>query len=170
MNIFWLDKDLRKCAEYHCDKHIVKMATEYVQLLSTAVRLTRGDERMMLEGERIRNGVIVSRRAYNVTHKNHPCAVWARETMENWKALKLLAEHTCAVYTERYGRIHGAQLVLDQLPNPKLPRGGLTKPPLTMPDEYKGGGVITSYRRFYRESKSRFAEWRYSPTPRWMKL
>jgi len=30
MNIFYLDKDTKKCAEYHVDKHVVKMITEYL--------------------------------------------------------------------------------------------------------------------------------------------
>ena len=42
MNIFYLHKDPIKNAEYHCDKHIVKMATEYCQLLSTAHRVLDG--------------------------------------------------------------------------------------------------------------------------------
>ena len=36
MNIFHLDKDPKICAEYHCDKHIVKMILETAQMLSTA--------------------------------------------------------------------------------------------------------------------------------------
>ena len=43
MNIFYLDKDLSKSAEYLCDKHIVKMIIEHIQLLSTALRLTSPD-------------------------------------------------------------------------------------------------------------------------------
>ena len=36
MNIFYLDHDVQKCAEMHCDKHVVKMILEYAQLLCTA--------------------------------------------------------------------------------------------------------------------------------------
>ena len=35
MNIFILDEDLDKCAEYHVDKHIVKMPLEAGQMLCT---------------------------------------------------------------------------------------------------------------------------------------
>ena len=35
MNIFVLDEDLDKCAEYHVDKHIVKMPLEAAQMLCT---------------------------------------------------------------------------------------------------------------------------------------
>ena len=36
MNIFILDKDIEKCAQYHCDKHLIKMILESAQLLCTA--------------------------------------------------------------------------------------------------------------------------------------
>jgi len=42
MNIFYLDHDVRKCAEMHNDKHTVKMILEYAQLLSTAHRVLDG--------------------------------------------------------------------------------------------------------------------------------
>ena len=42
MNIFYLDHDVRKCAEMHNDKHVVKMILEYAQLLSTAHRVLDG--------------------------------------------------------------------------------------------------------------------------------
>ena len=35
MNIFILDNDIDKCAEYHLDKHIVKMPLESAQMLCT---------------------------------------------------------------------------------------------------------------------------------------
>ena len=37
MNLFYLDEDFDKCAEYHVDKHIVKMPLEAAQLLCTAI-------------------------------------------------------------------------------------------------------------------------------------
>ena len=44
MNIFYLNKDPKICAEQHCDKHVVKMIVEYAQLLSTAHRVIDGEE------------------------------------------------------------------------------------------------------------------------------
>ena len=44
MNIFYLHKDPDICAEYHCDKHVLKMIIEYAQLLSTAHRMLDGEE------------------------------------------------------------------------------------------------------------------------------
>lgn len=42
INIFYLDKNPTKAAEYHVDKHVVKMIQETAQLLSTAHRLLDG--------------------------------------------------------------------------------------------------------------------------------
>ena len=35
MNIFWLSMDPKQCAQMHCDKHVVKMPLEMVQMLCT---------------------------------------------------------------------------------------------------------------------------------------
>ena len=35
MNLFYLDEDLDKCAEYHVDKHVNKMILEAAQLINT---------------------------------------------------------------------------------------------------------------------------------------
>ena len=37
MNLFYLDENLDKCAEYHVDKHIVKMPLEAAQILCTTI-------------------------------------------------------------------------------------------------------------------------------------
>ena len=43
MNIFYLHKDPIENIKMHVDKHVVKMATEYAQLLSTAHRVLDGE-------------------------------------------------------------------------------------------------------------------------------
>ena len=40
MNIFFLDFDTKKCAKYHCDKHVVKMILETAQLLCGVHHMT----------------------------------------------------------------------------------------------------------------------------------
>ena len=52
MNIFVLDEKVEKCAEYHCDKHVIKMILESAQMLSAVVRLNGHDV------------------GYKLTHKN----------------------------------------------------------------------------------------------------
>ena len=43
MNFFYLDKDPFKSIKYHCDKHIVKMHTEYKQMLCTHIEFLIGE-------------------------------------------------------------------------------------------------------------------------------
>ena len=72
MNIFVLDEDVEKCAEYHCDKHVIKMILESAQMMSAVVRLNGHDT------------------GYKLTHKNHPCTIWARKSLSNYIWLKSL--------------------------------------------------------------------------------
>ena len=43
VNIFILDENPKTCAEYHCDKHVIKMILESAQMLSTVSRLNGGE-------------------------------------------------------------------------------------------------------------------------------
>lgn len=181
MNIFWLSKDPKKCAEYHCDKHVVKMIVEYTQLLSTAIRIWDGLEVPMgrkvfylLKGEELNlnaagNPVIVNQNpnVYLPTHINHPCSIWTRTSLRNWFVLHELALQLCIEYTRRYGKIHKCRAMLAKMPLPSLEDGPFTDPPQTMPDEFKHPNTVTAYRQFYVGSKSRFAQWKYTKIPDW---
>ena len=80
MNIFYLDEDVKKCAEYHCDKHCIKMILETAQLLCGVHWATGGDA------------------PYRLSHKNHPCAIWARESYSNYVWLTDLGFALCNEY------------------------------------------------------------------------
>ena len=47
----------------------------------------------------------------------------------------------------------------------KLPRGRRTPFALAMPEEFKCGDAVTSYRAYYKSKP--FAKWEYSKQPRW---
>ena len=81
MNIFVLDTDPIKAAQYHADKHVVKMITETAQLLNSTYYFTNEKDKA----------------SYKLTHKNHPCSIWARESLDNWVWLKQLG---LALYDE----------------------------------------------------------------------
>ena len=72
MNIFYLHPDPETCAQYHCDKHVVKMILEYSQMLSTAHHECDGVPGFL---------------CYKPTHKNHPCAVWVRVNRQYYRRL-----------------------------------------------------------------------------------
>ena len=152
MNIFVLDHNQKLAAQYHCDKHVVKMIVEYAQLLCTAHWMSG------------------SQAQYRSTHKNHPCAVWTRECIENYEWLCVLANHLCDEYSSRYNKTHKTASVITwctlNKPNLRINKH-ITPLPLCMPSEYKSECVVNSYRAFYLYEKSKFAKWNFSDTPPW---
>ena len=152
MNIFFLHYLTNICAQYHADKHVVKMILETAQLLCTAIWLSGGNA------------------PYKATHKNHPCAVWARKSKENWIWLHSLGLELCKEYTYRYGKTHKTQFVLEKLECPNLPDEKFTNPPQAMPDIFKHPDTIMAYKRYYLYGKSRLHSWKKREIPDWILL
>lgn len=156
MNIFVLDEDPVLAAQYHCDKHVVKMITESAQLLCGAYYYTDWE-----------HGV-----PYKLTHKNHPCAIWTRESKSNWLWLLLLGISLYDEYRFRYGdKVHAAGSVLlwcyENLID--LPSIGITARPLCMPEEYKHGTIVDSYRSYYIGEKKDLFVWTNRDIPYWIR-
>jgi len=153
MNIFILDYNIKDCARDHVDKHIVKMPTESSQLLSTAVRLSGIDA------------------GYQITHKNHPCSVWVRESLDNFLWLRELSYYLNKEWQFRYGhtRNHKGFEVGWNLPIPNLPKIGLTPFAQALPKELKNIDTVTAYRNYYIRDKKHLANWRKRDVPFWWK-
>lgn len=177
MNIFYLDKDAEICAKQHCDKHVVKMITEYAQLLSTCHRVLDGceTELMSTTGKRKVKGWSLSDDRESVLyrashHAKHPCNIWLHQSVSNYNWLYKLFIALGDEYEYRYGRKHLAITKLkDILKNPpfNLKDQGFTDPPQAMPDEYKDADTITAYRKLYNGPKSKFAKWKNREKPYW---
>ena len=140
MNIFFLHVDPRIAAEYHCDKHVVKMILETAQLLYTACWILDPDN--------------IPPNAYKKTHANHPCAIWVRESLSNYKWLVEMGLWLCNEYRFRYGehKTHKTEphlLWLQSNPPRGLTEKGITEIRLAMPVEYKLPNPIQSYRKYY---------------------
>jgi hypothetical protein len=156
MNIFFLDLDVNKCAKYHCDKHVVKMILETAQLLCGVHHITPQ---------------VTSQVPYKLSHKNHPCAIWTRTSLTNYLYLCELGLALSKEYTNRYGKRHKSQDVIEWclINKPKIQDIGFTDPPKAMPDEYKVSDVVESYRNYYRGAKMDFAVWKNGDKPDWIK-
>lgn len=154
MNIFFLDFDTKKCATYHCDKHVVKMILETAQLLCGVHHVTQPN---------------LTEIPYKLSHKNHPCAIWSRESLSNYLYLCDLGLELCREYTYRYGKRHKSQDVIEWciVNKPNIPDKGFIDPPKAMPDDYKVDSVIDSYRNYYMGAKSNFTTWRNRSKPEW---
>lgn len=157
MNIFVLDTDPYVAAKLHCDKHVVKMILETAQLLCTAHRILDGDD-------------AVDPIFYRVTHKNHPSAVWVRESNNNYIWTWCLLDGLCKEYTRRYGKTHVTETkLLSKLYRPpvNIPIYYKTPQPQCMPDEYKSNNVVEAYRKYYVGAKAPIAKWKNTPQPEW---
>ena len=175
MNIFYLDSNVTKCAEYHNDKHVVKMILEYAQLLSTAHRVLDGKEYIdASSGRKIKRWRLedtsLEAQLYKATHINHPSAVWVRQSNNNYTWLMCLFQSLLMEYTHRYGKMHSCNRLVYWLRKPpaNIPVGYLTQPTPAMPDEYKvSGDSLQSYRNYYLGAKNNMAKWKNRPIPEW---
>ena len=142
MNIFYLSTDPEKAAKYMYNKHVVKMILESAQLLCTAHVISDGPDANV---------------PYKVTHKNHPSAIWARESVANYQ---WLYNHMMALgeeYTRRYGKKHLTILkcrgVLSKAPV-NVTKSEFTEMPQCMPDQYKvPGNSVEAYWNYYEAEK-----------------
>jgi len=170
MNLFFLNVDPKQCAEEHCDKHVVKMVLEIVQMLYTAHHLQGNPPDF----------------AYLISHVKHPTSIWIRTKYENYLYAVTVAKYLSIEYTYRYHKIHSCQKHIDWLiinfpkfketpynPITKLTYNkhfesmGMTPVPLAMPDECKLEDPIESYRNYYMMKKIYFARWTSRIIPRW---
>ena len=176
MNIFYLSKDPTECAQQHCDKHVVKMIIEYAQLLSTAHRVLDGEQYL----DKTKNNRNIKRWRldenedlfYKASHINHPSAIWARKSNNNYTWLNLLFCALCEEYEHRYGREHETCRKmygkLTSLPK-NIPVGYFEDPPPAMPDYCKLPSSVDSYKKYYINEKANFAKWTKREIPEWFK-
>jgi hypothetical protein len=187
MNIFYLDHDVRKCAEMHNNKHVVKMILEYAQLLCTAHRIIDGDVSFGVSpsGRKKVIYVLADNRdtvLYSATHINHPSAVWVRQSTQNYMWLAELLEECCKEYTHRYDKVHKVerdglmQALKNQFPT-NIPDAPFTGPTPAMPEDVKvlkevhtdryEIDSLASYRNYYIQNKTHLANWKKRDVPEW---
>jgi hypothetical protein len=177
MNLFFLDIDPKKCAIYHCDKHIVKMILEIVQMLYTAHIVLKSINLPINHYRKISNHI-------------HPTAVWIRICKENYLYAAEIAISIAHEYTFRYGRVHSCESHAIWLKN-NLPKFdnlqdysqskkkiifatnddfsslGMTPIPLCMPEDCYLTDPIKSYRKYYLLYKKYFVRWTSRSFPYW---
>jgi len=158
MNIFVLDNDPKKCAEAHCNKHVVKMILEHAQLMCTAHHLNK-------------NTTVKYEIPYKQTHTNHPCAVWVRESLGNYRWLYVMTHYLNKEYKRRFNHDvnHKSWDVIKSMPEPALYDIDITKRPRAMPDVYKiRDDVVASYRSYYIHEKYKLLKYTNRKLPVWL--
>jgi hypothetical protein len=138
----------------HADKHVIKMILESCQLLCSAHHICPN----------------TFSPPYKLTHKNHPCAIWVRQSVQNYLWLCRLATELCKEYTFRYGKEHKCEMIIHQLhvSTPTIPDVPFTEPPKAMPDQYKKLPTVLAYRKYYLCEKTHLLTWKKRQPPRWV--
>ena len=163
MNIFYVDEIPEVAAISLVDRHVVKMILESCQLLSTAHRVCDGKDNILMDE---REYIL-----YKATHKNHPSAIWVRQSVSNYN---WLVEHTyglCAEYTHRYGKVHKSQSLMLYLQSPpyNVKDYDFTSIPCCMGDEYIiSDNPVINYRNYYKKGKSDLHKWTKRNPPDWI--
>lgn len=167
MNIFYLDENPSLAAQYHTDKHVVKMILESAQMLCTAVNV--------LAGEQVT--------PYKSTHINHPCSVWVRENYGNFSYLYHLMICLEKEWQFRFNheKQHKSVAALAEGELLALARAlykvdfswkesfELTSPALAMPDSCKiSSNPVECYREYYRKEKVHLHKWTGRDVPWWL--
>jgi hypothetical protein len=138
MNIFRPLPSPTDSARALADRHVVKMALESAQLLST-----------------------VAGGPYKPTHANHPCTLWAGTSRANAAWLLAHGLALCDEYTRRFGRVHGCAAVLGSIDLSTLPDRDGT-PAVYVGPELPGATVEDRYRALLA---AKYAAW--GPLARW---
>ena len=176
MNIFYVDSDPVIAAQSLVDKHCVKMIVETAQLLSTAHRVIDGTPIVVRNenGRKQTRWVLNDSREtklYLATHINHPSAVWARTTSENYIWLFNHFVGLTEEYKYRYEKVHKATAlipVISKLPN-NITIGKFHQPTVAMDDKYKvSDDSIQCYRNYYIHGKSHLFSWKKRQQPQWI--
>jgi len=155
VNVFFLDRDPKLAAQYHCDSHVVKMITETYQMMEIAV-------------------VLLNNKKAKLAYQNHPCSIWIRESRDNFAWAYDLAFWLNFEWRYRYGhpkyKHHQSFLKINEriLARDLLPDKGLTEPALAMPDEYKSKDPVESYRAYYKHDKAHLLHYRRRNKPYWL--
>tara|TARA_Y100000593_G_C4302514_1_gene334117 strand:+ start:1577 stop:2071 length:495 start_codon:yes stop_codon:yes gene_type:complete len=164
MNLFYLDQNPKINAQYHCDKHVVKMILETAQMLSTSHYVNKN------------KGYHALHKLYKPCFFHHPTTQWVCHTSGNYNYAYKLLKYLLEEYTSRYHKNHRTEALLEPLG--VLPtfieQSDFYDPPQCMPDEYKKSRTsddftVRAYRHYYIGEKKRFAKWKYTKVPEWFK-
>jgi hypothetical protein len=164
MNIFILDQDPIKAAEYYNDCHCSKIILEIAQCLSTNFNL---------------QGI---KAPYKTSHINHPVTIWMRKSLENFK---WTLEHATALFNEklyRTGKGHKSIEVINwAIENSnklKFEEDKLTTFAIAISEdmncrkdpEFDLTDPVKCYRLYYKHDKRHLGKWTKREIPEWYKL
>ena len=148
MNIFVIDSDPTISAQQLPDKHIVKMPLECCQMLSIVASSKWGNGYGDLPKS---DGTPY--KTEKGAFRNHPCTIWALQSIHNAYWLILHGIALCEEYTFRYQKQHSCMNTLQYALNlfPSGDKDSVTEFVRAMPEEIKFDNTIdtfTAYKKY----------------------
>lgn len=182
MNIFYLNRDPKVCAQMHNDSHCSKMIIEYAQLMSTAHRFLDGEMYYGLtkNGRKIQRwrhpdeemeGVL-----YKASHIKHPSGIWVRHSKQNYLWLyEMWTElNTEFMYRYNHNQPHESYRKLHKVleKSPKcMYELGFCEPYQAMFDDVKNPhDSMRAYQDYYIKYKQHLAKWTKRGIPYWYEI
>lgn len=173
MNIFLLDEDMLVSASCHPDKLIVRMPLETCQMLANCTEPHGLQPLLKKDGT-----------PYKLTHANHPCTLWAKQSLSHTTWLAWFGISLCEEYSRRYNKRHSCEQTLralvKQLPEvfaePKVFPVAINDDVLQIAElcGFKAIGklipladAVALYRFYLSNYKLHYACWSYGPKPSW---
>lgn len=176
MNIFFLSLIPTLAAKYHCDKHVVKMVLEAVQILYTAHWIKRDPEVDWVQSAPL-NGM--NQRGYKKTHPKHPSVLWTVESKGNYVWLCQLTDALNEEFKLRFGKTHSVephvQWLKDNIPPYKENEQVFTTPKIAMTPDCKeyakenNLSPVEAYHHYYVTKKLYFLSYRNLEIPPFLK-
>ena len=188
MNLFILSRNANEAAQFHLDKHVIKMLLEACQLLYTAhwafahpellqersaVGLSRAQKKLSIPPS-LQSAPSSKNRptepGFRPCHIHHPCAKWVRESLGNYLWAAELANALAQEYEYRWSKKIPHECAkhakwLAEHP-PSALKGPQTEFIQAMEDRFKDTDPVVGYRRYYVISKGQERNmWKYTKRP-----
>ena len=140
MNIFILDKNIKKSCEFYIDAHVNKIILEISQILCTVLNLQDFSS------------------PYKSTHVNHPLSKWVRESKANFVWTIKMGLALCKEFEYRRNKKHKCEEIIKSckkvINKLNFEKRRKTEHPICMDEKFKiGNNVVYSYRHYYIKDK-----------------
>lgn len=161
MNIFILDNDIRKSAQYHVDRHVIKMPLELAQMICSTY--------LLLDYKNLPSFIFSK-----PSHVNHPCTKWIRSSKDNFIYGCMLGLALYDEYQFRYENPEKMQRVkkvfeygLSYVPD-RIEHSEFTEFAQAMPIQYRNKDAVKAYRKYYIGEKQHLFKWTKRERPDWL--
>lgn len=161
MNLFILDRIPEIAATYYCDRHVVKIILEAVEMMGYAYDQGKYPPLPWLK--------------HKNPHFNHPMSQWVRDSRQNFDWALRHSIALCDEFAFRYGKEHSYRRHITWVTFniPLLSDTGLTDWPRCFgqwkEDIELSDDAVYDYRRYYMLAKRSFATWKKRPMPEWFR-